>query len=105
MTDQVEVLPLLMRNSERNMARAKYNAAENPLLGLQSTPHVRPFPHSHCCRLTKEVLMEVVSTLPAGPVGSLAVAELDWGNKQQIAAVQPPFDYIIGTDVVSILSV
>lgn len=27
--------------------------------------------------------------------------ELDWGNKDHIKAVAPPFDYIIGTDVVS----
>ncbi|XP_010532292.1 PREDICTED: protein-lysine methyltransferase METTL21D [Tarenaya hassleriana] len=32
--------------------------------------------------------------------GSLEVAELDWGNEVHIKAVEPPFDYIIGTDVV-----
>lgn len=36
-------------------------------------------------------------------VGSITVAELDWGNKEHIKAVGPPFDYIIGTDVVSFL--
>lgn len=35
--------------------------------------------------------------------GSIQVAELDWGNEDQIKAVDPPFDYIIGTDVVSLL--
>ncbi|OMO67115.1 Nicotinamide N-methyltransferase-like protein [Corchorus capsularis] len=32
--------------------------------------------------------------------GSIQVAELDWGNEDHIKAVAPPFDYIIGTDVV-----
>ena len=31
--------------------------------------------------------------------GSIQVAELSWGNVDQIKAVDPPFDYIIGTDV------
>jgi protein N-lysine methyltransferase METTL21D len=34
-------------------------------------------------------------------VGSITVAELDWGNKEHIKAVEPPFDYIVGTDIVS----
>jgi hypothetical protein len=38
-----------------------------------------------------------------GSFGSVTVAELDWGNKEHIKAVEPPFDYIIGTDVVSFL--
>lgn len=33
--------------------------------------------------------------------GSLRVAELDWGNEDHIRAVEPPFDYVMGTDVVS----
>lgn len=33
--------------------------------------------------------------------GSIEVAELDWGNSDHIRAVDPPFDYIIGTDIVS----
>ncbi|KAG0589047.1 hypothetical protein M758_2G241000 [Ceratodon purpureus] len=66
-TDQAEVVPLLRRNMERNMARAKYSALE----------------YSHL-----------------GPIGSVEVAELDWGNQQQAEALNPPFDYIIGTDVV-----
>lgn len=66
-TDQAEVVPLLRRNMERNMARAKYSALE----------------YSHL-----------------GPIGSVEVAELDWGNPQQAEALHPPFDYIIGTDVV-----
>lgn len=32
--------------------------------------------------------------------GSIKVAELDWGNKDHIEAVDPPYDYVIGTDVV-----
>ncbi|KAE8804016.1 protein N-lysine methyltransferase METTL21A [Hordeum vulgare] len=63
-TDQVEVLPLLMRNVERNKS---WIAQSNP---------------------------------DSGSFGSVTVAELDWGNKEHIRAVEPPFDYIIGTDVV-----
>lgn len=63
-TDQVEVLPLLMRNVERNKSWIS-----------QSNPD-------------------------SGTFGSVTVAELDWGNKEHIKAVDPPFDYIIGTDVV-----
>lgn len=36
-------------------------------------------------------------------IGSIKVAELDWGNEDHIKALEPPFDYIIGTDVVSSL--
>lgn len=36
--------------------------------------------------------------------GSMQVAELSWGNDDHISAVCPPFDYIIGTDVVSFSS-
>ncbi|KAL2924834.1 Protein-lysine methyltransferase METTL21D [Bienertia sinuspersici] len=32
--------------------------------------------------------------------GSIKVAELDWGNKDHIQAVDPPYDIVIGTDVV-----
>ncbi|KAL1361515.1 hypothetical protein HN51_009881 [Arachis hypogaea] len=32
--------------------------------------------------------------------GSIKVAELQWGDESHIKAVDPPFDYIIGTDVV-----
>lgn len=32
--------------------------------------------------------------------GSIKAAELSWGNEDDIRAVGPPFDYIIGTDVV-----
>ncbi|KAK9126634.1 hypothetical protein Scep_015480 [Stephania cephalantha] len=63
-TDQVEVLPLLMRNVERNMSR-----------------------------ITQ-------SNLDSASFGSIQVAELDWGNQEHIKAVDPPFDFIIGTDVV-----
>lgn len=34
--------------------------------------------------------------------GSIEVAELNWGDADHIRAVDPPFDYIIGTDVVSL---
>lgn len=34
--------------------------------------------------------------------GSIKVAELQWGDESHIKDVGPPFDYIIGTDVVSI---
>ncbi|PSR89929.1 Protein N-lysine methyltransferase [Actinidia chinensis var. chinensis] len=61
-TDQTEVLPLLMRNVERNTSRI-----------MQMNPD---------------------------SFGSIQVAELNWGNADHIKAVGPPFDYIIGTDVV-----
>lgn len=35
--------------------------------------------------------------------GSIQVAGLDWGNDDHIKAVHPPFDYIIGTDIVSLM--
>ncbi|GJM87360.1 hypothetical protein PR202_ga03307 [Eleusine coracana subsp. coracana] len=63
-TDQVEVLPLLMRNVERNKSWISQSNSDS------------------------------------GSLGSITVAELDWGNKDHIEAVVPPFDYIIGTDVV-----
>ncbi|KAF0935420.1 hypothetical protein E2562_032675, partial [Oryza meyeriana var. granulata] len=63
-TDQVEVLPLLMRNVERNKSWISQANSDS------------------------------------GSFGSITVAELDWGNKEHIRAVNPPFDYIIGTDVV-----
>ncbi|KAK9940031.1 hypothetical protein M0R45_016708 [Rubus argutus] len=64
MTDQVEVLPLLMRNVERNTSRiTQMNSGSESF-------------------------------------GSVQVAELNWGNEDHIRAVDPPFDYIIGTDVV-----
>lgn len=63
-TDQVEVLPLLMRNVERNTSRI-----------MQMNPG-------------------------SDSIGSIKVAELDWGNEDHIKALEPPFDYIIGTDVV-----
>lgn len=37
---------------------------------------------------------------PVDSFGSIQVAELDWGNEDHIKAVGPPFDYIIGTDIV-----
>lgn len=63
-TDQTEVLPLLMRNVERNTSR----------------------------------IMQTISDPDS--FGSIQAAELDWGNETHIEAVGPPFDYIIGTDVV-----
>ncbi|KAK9153899.1 hypothetical protein Sjap_001379 [Stephania japonica] len=38
---------------------------------------------------------DVVST------DQVEVVELDWGNQEHIKAVDPPFDFIIGTDVIS----
>lgn len=63
-TDQTEVLPLLMRNVDRNASRI-----------MQADPGSDSF-------------------------GSIEVAELNWGNIDHINGVGPPFDYIIGTDVV-----
>ena len=42
-------------------------------------------------------------SIVAASVGTVEVAELDWGNKDHIRSVCPPFDYIIATDVVSYL--
>ncbi|CAN8305930.1 unnamed protein product [Cochlearia groenlandica] len=70
-TDQKEVLPLLRRNVEWNTCRI-----------LQMNPG----------------LFSLLSSLRS--FGSLRVAELDWGNDDHISAVEPPFDYVIGTDVV-----
>ncbi|KAL9305402.1 putative lysine methyltransferase, S-adenosyl-L-methionine-dependent methyltransferase [Arabidopsis thaliana] len=42
----------------------------------------------------------IVQMNPGSAFGSLRVAELDWGNEDHITAVEPPFDYVIGTDVV-----
>jgi hypothetical protein len=39
--------------------------------------------------------------IPAGPPGEVTVAELDWGNEEQIKAVSPPFDLVVAADVVS----
>ncbi|XVF88957.1 hypothetical protein PTKIN_Ptkin19aG0093100 [Pterospermum kingtungense] len=63
-TDQIEVVPLLRRNVERNTSR----------------------------------IMQMISN--SDSFGSIQVAELDWGNEDHIKVVAPPFDYIIGTDVV-----
>ncbi|GMJ07581.1 hypothetical protein like AT1G08125 [Hibiscus trionum] len=63
-TDQIEVVPLLRRNVERNTSRI-----------VQMNANSDSF-------------------------GSIKVAELDWGNEDHIKAVAPPFDYVIGTDVV-----
>ncbi|XWS72329.1 hypothetical protein CRYUN_Cryun02cG0030600 [Craigia yunnanensis] len=63
-TDQIEVVPLLRRNVERNTSR----------------------------------IMQMNSN--SDSFGSIQVAELDWGNEDHIKAFAPPFDYIIGTDVV-----
>ncbi|AAF79834.1 T6D22.22 [Arabidopsis thaliana] len=41
----------------------------------------------------------IVQMNPGSAFGSLRVAELDWGNEDHITAVEPPFDYVIGTDV------
>ncbi|XP_031501859.1 uncharacterized protein LOC116265414 isoform X2 [Nymphaea colorata] len=65
-TDQVEVLPLLMRNVERNTSR----------------------------------ITQATGNSCSASFGSIEVAELDWGNQDHIRAVDPPFDYIIGTDIV-----
>lgn len=48
-----------------------------------------------------EILSHVDSMFVLDSFGSIQVAELDWGNADHIKAVAPPFDYIIGTDVVS----
>ncbi|AQK76221.1 Tumor-related protein [Zea mays] len=70
-TDQAEVLPLLMRNVERNRSWIS-----------QSNPD-----------------SDILANTKTDSVGSITVAELDWGNKEHIKAVEPPFDYIVGTDV------
>ena len=34
------------------------------------------------------------------PLGKVKITQLYWGNATQIAALKPPFDFIIATDVV-----
>ncbi|KAJ1384071.1 hypothetical protein SESBI_42858 [Sesbania bispinosa] len=47
---------------------------------------------------------DVYSDKPKGEsFGSIKVLELQWGDKSHIKAVNPPFDYIIGTDVWSLM--
>ncbi|KAL0928329.1 hypothetical protein M5K25_000204 [Dendrobium thyrsiflorum] len=45
-------------------------------------------------------LHESFFSIVPSSLGSIEVAELDWGNEDHIRAVCPPFDYIIGTDIV-----
>ncbi|KAK8962121.1 hypothetical protein KSP40_PGU000584 [Platanthera guangdongensis] len=73
-TDQVEVLPLLMKNIERNTSWIKQANPDSGLLNL------------------------IVDCRAVG-FGSIEAAELYWGNEDHIKAVSPPFDYIIGTDI------
>lgn len=35
----------------------------------------------------------------------MTAAELSWGNHDHIRALEPPFDYIIGTDVVCLTKI
>ncbi|XP_020973423.1 protein N-lysine methyltransferase METTL21A [Arachis ipaensis] len=76
-TDQKEVLPLLQRNVERNISRVMQ---KNPDLNGDNSLQANIF------------FLE--------SFGSIKVAELQWGDESHIKAVDPPFDYIIGTDVV-----
>ncbi|RYR70454.1 uncharacterized protein LOC130967695 isoform X1 [Arachis stenosperma] len=76
-TDQKEVLPLLQRNIERNISRVMQ---KNPDLNGDNSLQANIF------------FLE--------SFGSIKVAELQWGDESHIKAVDPPFDYIIGTDVV-----
>ncbi|MBA0867725.1 hypothetical protein Goshw_003350 [Gossypium schwendimanii] len=75
-TDQIEVVPLLKRNVERNTSR---------ILQMSSC---------------SGALFSVIYMIILDSFGSIKVAELDWGNEDHIKAVGPPFDYVIGTDVV-----
>ncbi|MBA0568193.1 hypothetical protein Golob_005702 [Gossypium lobatum] len=77
-TDQIEVVPLLRRNVERNTSR---------ILQMSS-----------CSGALFSALLIYMIILDS--FGSIKVAELDWGNEDHIKAVGPPFDYVIGTDVV-----
>ncbi|MBA0786704.1 hypothetical protein Gotri_025985 [Gossypium trilobum] len=77
-TDQIEVVPLLRRNVERNTSR---------ILQMNS-----------CSGALFSALLIYMIILDS--FGSIKVAELDWGNEDHIKAVGPPFDYVIGTDVV-----
>lgn len=51
--------------------------------------------------MTGCTLSHIGSMIILDSFGSIKVAELDWGNEDHIKAVGPPFDYVIGTDVVS----
>lgn len=52
----------------------------------------------------KLLLYDMEIILFVDSFGSIKAAELSWGNEDDISAVGPPFDYIIGTDVVCLLS-
>ncbi|KAJ0605938.1 putative lysine methyltransferase, S-adenosyl-L-methionine-dependent methyltransferase [Helianthus annuus] len=81
-TDQVEVLPLLMRNVERNTSRIMQMNPDAGSLIIFLIIRVPFPPHS------------------VDSIGSITAAELSWGNDDHIRALDPPFDYIIGTDVI-----
>ena len=108
-TDQASIIPLLHRNVERNLSSASMAAQQDTFLGailshvmcsdfpefldpLQLVPENIPF------LSPADIILAVVST---GKVGNTRVVELEWGDEQQIDATGPPFDFIIGTDVVS----
>lgn len=102
-TDQKEVLPLLQRNVDRNISRVMQ---KNP--GLFQT-----FELSFWTLLWYLIFCDCVVYLNDDSIspknrllpelfGSIKVSELQWGDESHIKAVGPPFDYIIGTDVVSV---
>lgn len=120
-TDEVEVLPLLFRNVERNISLARMSQGKEEctqLGGACRNSHVT----SHnpqgadgvlcflCMHIHAGAHRESCSRSPVGSVradtrngavlGHTEVSELSWGNPDHIAAVEPTFDYIVGTDLV-----
>jgi hypothetical protein len=49
-----------------------------------------------------DYIISLKSPLLLESFGSIKVSELQWRDESHIKAVGPPFDYIIGTDVVSV---
>lgn len=111
-TDQKEVLPLLKRNVEWNTSTILQMNTGSGLLSIMSflsfhlsfflvsTAFLR-FVRILSCPVTRNYWMVSLVSFLVASFGSLRVAELDWGNEDHIRAVEPPFDYVIGTDVVS----
>ncbi|KAK3031976.1 hypothetical protein RJ639_036911 [Escallonia herrerae] len=64
---------------------------------LECFSYLSQFSPNHDCSDT----MRIVFLLDS--LGSISVAELNWGDECHIKALEPPFDYIVGTDVASSL--
>lgn len=109
-TDQEEVLPLLQRNVDRNTSRVMQ---KNPGLVLNlwtilftiwtcySFIYVEVF-QLNVIGSYSFISISLKNLLLLESFGSIKVSVLQWGDESHIKDVDPPFDYIIGTDVVSV---